>query len=124
MCGKLRQLRDHLDTTHKNEPSLCDICSKVFKNARSLRNHKKKVHEGIGEVNCPSCNKVFESKAKLYNHEKAVHLIQNSMCQACGKTYKNRSLLKKHLRVYHIELYKALQKKKYFDERQQTIEQS
>ena len=124
VCGKLRQLRDHLDTTHKNEPSLCDICSKVFKNARSLRNHKKKVHEGIGEVNCPSCNKVFESKAKLYNHEKAVHLIQNSMCQACGKTYKNRSLLTKHLRVYHIELYTALQKKKYFDERQQTIEQS
>ena len=122
VCGKLRQLRDHLDSTHKNEPSLCDICSKVFKNARSLRNHKKKVHEDVGEVNCPSCSKVFDTKAKLYNHEKAVHLIENSMCQACGKTYKNRSLLKKHLKVYHNELYEALQQKKYFDERQQTIE--
>jgi KRAB domain-containing zinc finger protein len=100
----MKKLRGHVDAVHKVQPTLCDICSQVFKNVHALRVHKRKLHEEVSLVSCPSCSKVFENKIKLYDHKRAVHTLKDSKCPDCGKTYKNKNLLQKHVKVYHKDL--------------------
>ena len=66
----------------------CQICSKTYKNKKSLADHKR-----------------------MYHSDKPIRLIDNKQrvkskgvnleCQICSKTYKNKKSLAGHKRMYH-----------------------
>ena len=103
VCSKYVQ-RSHINQAHKEEASICDLCSALFKNRHSLMGHKRKVHGNIENIPCPHCGQVIETKYKLSQHIYAVHNLQESPCDQCGKTYKNIKLLQAHKKVMHPEL--------------------
>ena len=108
-CKQIYETKDklaqHIHAVHKEEPSICDICSAIFRNRHSLNGHKRKVHAEKEAAPCPHCNQVCETKYKLYQHIYAVHNLQESPCNVCGKTYKNAKLLQAHKKVMHPDVY-------------------
>jgi len=95
------KLSQHIAQAHKAEPSVCDVCSAVFKNRHSLMGHKRKVHGTIENLPCPHCDKIIETKYKLSQHIYRDHNLQEYPCDICGETYKNTRLLQAHKRMMH-----------------------
>jgi len=114
-CSKLCS-KSHINTAHKQQPSICDICSAEFKNKHALSGHKRKVHCEKGSFTCQDCFQVFDTHYKLYNHRYAVHNLQECKCEFCGGTYKNKKLLQVHKRVSHPDLYEASKNAKQMQE--------
>ena len=67
----------------------CEECE-YSGNRRSLRNHKKRVHEGR-EIPCPRCENKFTDKSNLNNHVKSVHEFVKFSCDLCLPTLFPRS---------------------------------
>lgn len=52
----------------------CDQCGKQYSNIQGLRDHVKRVHQGIKpSFPCKDCGRTFTNKASLYNHKKREH---------------------------------------------------
>ncbi|TRY63089.1 hypothetical protein TCAL_06268 [Tigriopus californicus] len=52
----------------------CDQCGKQYSNIQGLRDHIKRVHQGIKpSFPCKDCGRTFTNKASLYNHKKREH---------------------------------------------------
>ena len=116
ICGKVWQqaskwhLDLHIKEVHEGqkierEKAKCDVCGKIVSSIRSLRKHKKFVHEGACRVKCDQCGKILSDKNALASHIKYVH---EGKCYQCdfippqAESDSTRSqLLKDHIDKNH-----------------------
>uniref|UniRef100_A0A672M668 Zinc finger protein 646 n=1 Tax=Sinocyclocheilus grahami TaxID=75366 RepID=A0A672M668_SINGR len=82
--------------THKTGHFTCTFCAKPFSNPMALRNHTR-IHTQKKKYVCPTCGKAFRLSSILYNHQK-IHTrgITHYSCQTCGKSFQGKSGLKRH----------------------------
>lgn len=82
--------------THKTGHFTCSFCAKPFSNPMALRNHTR-IHTQKKKYVCPTCGKAFRLSSILYNHQK-IHArgITHYSCQTCGKRFQGKSGLKRH----------------------------
>ncbi|XP_012272964.1 uncharacterized protein LOC105695715 [Orussus abietinus] len=95
-----QKLTFHLKSVHTTlRAYLCEDCGADFKNPASLRHHRIRKHQAIGNKReCPVCHKLvpFYSLSKHMHTHKA-YTIQ---CPHCEKMFKNTSTLKQHIRIH------------------------
>lgn len=82
--------------THKTGLFTCSFCAKPFSNPMALRNHTR-IHTQKKKYVCPTCGKAFRLSSILYNHQK-IHArgATHHSCQTCGKRFQGKSGLKRH----------------------------
>uniref|UniRef100_A0A8C2IBW9 Zinc finger protein 646-like n=1 Tax=Cyprinus carpio TaxID=7962 RepID=A0A8C2IBW9_CYPCA len=82
--------------THKTGRFTCSFCAKPFSNPMALRNHTR-IHTQKKKYVCPTCGKAFRLSSILYNHQK-IHArgVTHYSCQTCGKSFQGKSGLKRH----------------------------
>ena len=83
---------------HKEKCALvyqCDMCPKILKNDKCLKEHRLKRHGNLFE--CETCEECFNTVTKLKNHVKSVHEAQKE-CPQCKIICKNIRTLKVHLK--------------------------
>ncbi|KAM3592588.1 uncharacterized protein V6R79_021707 [Siganus canaliculatus] len=82
--------------THKTGHFSCTFCSKPFTNPMALRNHTR-IHTQKKKYVCLTCGKAFRLASILHNHQR-VHnrATSHHSCPACGKSFQGRSGLKRH----------------------------
>lgn len=82
--------------THKTGQFSCTFCSKPFTNPMALRNHTR-IHTQQKKYVCLTCGKAFRLASILHNHQR-VHSrpAAHLTCPACGKSFQGRSGLKRH----------------------------
>ncbi|KAK2576140.1 hypothetical protein KPH14_007469 [Odynerus spinipes] len=95
-----QKLSFHLKSVHTTlRAYLCEDCGADFKNPASLRHHRIRKHQPVGNKReCPVCHKLvpFYSLSKhMYTHK--AYTIQ---CPHCDKMFKNSSTLKQHVRIH------------------------
>ncbi|XP_011343974.2 uncharacterized protein LOC105283158 isoform X2 [Ooceraea biroi] len=95
-----QKLSFHLKSVHTAlRAYLCEDCGADFKNPASLRHHKIRKHQSVGNKReCPVCRKLvpFYSLSK-HMHTHKSYSIQ---CPHCDKRFKNSSTLKQHVRIH------------------------
>ena len=76
----------HIATFHENV-NKCEICEKVFKTQKTLKNHFTTAHYGkVRIIACNICTKTFSTQSKLKIHIKTVHEgLKDYKCESCGK---------------------------------------
>ena len=73
----------------------CNMCSKEFKEARSLQRHIF-THTGEGANKCETCNKSFHHLSDLKRHQR-IHTNERPFkCNICGKGFKGANNLQRH----------------------------
>ncbi|XP_017885673.1 uncharacterized protein LOC108628345 [Ceratina calcarata] len=95
-----QKLSFHLKSVHTTlRAYLCEDCGADFKNPASLRHHRIRKHQPVGNKReCQVCHKLvpFYSLSKHMHTHKA-YTIQ---CPHCDKMFKNSSTLKQHVRIH------------------------
>lgn len=80
----------------------CPICLKKLRNAVTLQNHIKVVHDHNGNFKCRHCDLTFMWRSTLGNHIRLVHEKQRPhACNECGKAFRWKSHLREHIWVVH-----------------------
>ena len=76
---------------------MCVECGKIFKNIRTLSQHRK-IHTGLRPYKCQICGKSFVRKDVMLEHFRA-HDPSSALyvCQVCGKTFARRFSLQTHM---------------------------
>ena len=102
----------------ENQEKYCQLCYIVYKEARFLQKHKKKIHANeieafnmdLSQENmehlCTKCNKTFYSQNTLDHHIHRKHSKGNTAtgqfpCQLCHVSYNWNGTLKKHIETKH-----------------------
>ncbi|XP_017274022.1 zinc finger protein 62 homolog isoform X2 [Kryptolebias marmoratus] len=82
--------------THKTGHFSCTFCAKPFSNPMALRNHTR-IHTQKKKYVCLTCGKAFRLASILHNHQR-VHnrALSHFGCPSCGKRFQGRSGLKRH----------------------------
>ncbi|XP_025163414.1 uncharacterized protein LOC105188143 isoform X2 [Harpegnathos saltator] len=95
-----QKLSFHLKSVHTTlRAFLCEDCGADFKNPASLRHHRIRKHQPVGNKReCPVCRKLvpFYSLSKHMHTHKAYSI----QCPHCDKMFKNSSTLKQHVRIH------------------------
>ncbi|KAL0108250.1 hypothetical protein PUN28_015061 [Cardiocondyla obscurior] len=95
-----QKLSFHLKSVHTTlRAYLCEDCGADFKNPASLRHHRIRKHQPIGNKReCQVCRKLvpFYSLSKHMHTHKAYSI----QCPHCEKMFKNSSTLKQHVRIH------------------------
>lgn len=96
------QRRPYRSSTTAKEPSVCNLCRRVFPSATALELHQR-VHTGERPYTCPHCGKGFAQPNNL-----RVHLLIHTgerryRCSLCGKSFISSSHLKRHRTVHTQE---------------------
>lgn len=95
-----QKLSFHLKSVHTTlRAYLCEDCGADFKNPASLRHHRIRKHQPVGNKReCPVCKKLvpFYSLSKHMHTHKAYSI----QCPHCDKMFKNSSTLKQHVRIH------------------------
>ena len=83
----------------------CDICQKIFSSFRSLRRHRKAIHN-IKTQNKPlqynDCNFESPSLVGMIHHTKQLHGSETiHHCVYCSKTFLLKSVFEDHLKLNH-----------------------
>ena len=73
----------------------CDICSKILKNLKCLKEHVKMIHGS--SFLCAKCDETFPTENKLNKHFKKMHDTEK-ICPKCKCKSKNIRALRKHLK--------------------------
>lgn len=80
----------------------CPHCSRRLRNAVTLQNHVRVVHEHCGSFRCGQCGLSFMWRSTLGNHVRLVHEKQRPYgCEECGKGFRWKSHLREHFWVVH-----------------------
>jgi len=75
----------------------CEVCQKVFKQNRILKEHMDIHAEPKFICNLDGCDKKFHSKSNYNAHIDVIHLKNKTeSCDVCGKMFYNKTLLRKH----------------------------
>nr|XP_023012387.1 zinc finger protein OZF-like [Leptinotarsa decemlineata] len=91
----------------KNRPRIpCDLCTKTFSIAKTLRNHVAVVHNNERPFQCQVCLKSFGRKALLKEHENYHTGEKLFECKTCSKTFSKNSVLKVHLET-HVKRFQC-----------------
>ena len=112
LCGKSfarkQYLRNHVEGYCKRvnkignpKQYVCTVgsCDKSFGTDWNLREHIKRVHDGVKEHQCHLCNKAFSQKHHLRIHIHTVHEgNKDYKCSNCNKKFAERSNLRRHLK--------------------------
>ena len=107
VCGKVlkneRYLKDHMIGHSAGKRFSCELCGKSFRWPNGLLKHKK-YHSDEMPFSCNICNKSFREKATLQNHK----IIHNKdlyfKCELCLRTFSFQSALNRHcVRVHKLE---------------------
>ncbi|XP_025987555.1 uncharacterized protein LOC105205836 isoform X2 [Solenopsis invicta] len=95
-----QKLSFHLKSVHTTlRAYLCEDCGADFKNPASLRHHRIRKHQPVGNKReCQVCRKLvpFYSLSKHMHTHKAYSI----QCPHCDKMFKNSSTLKQHVKIH------------------------
>lgn len=95
-----QKLSFHVKTVHTTMRAyLCEDCGADFKNPASLRHHRIRKHQPVGNKReCSVCQKLVP----FYSLSKHMHTHKDYTisCPHCDKKFKNQSTLKQHLRIH------------------------
>lgn len=90
------QLPDHPE----HDPTMCDLCGKIFADCEKLMDHKRRSHpEKKKEQLCEECGKLFLYTCQLTSHMAHVHKIASVTTETHGKTLRKSDFVRKELKV-------------------------
>ena len=97
------KLRTHVSVVHLGKLLVCSDCDHTFKSTRSLREHKRIVHEGWQPEmkSCDKCDFKTYQPCLLRDHDNVVHAGLLIKCYLCTKEYKSKTALNVHMKTYH-----------------------
>lgn len=110
VCGVETTTQSHLNfhVKQRHTPELivnvpCDICGKVFKFAKNLTGHMRKVHSKRSF--CQHCGYQSKSHEDLKLHLANLHdeLKNKFQCPKCNKILSAKNAFKYHMRFQHAE---------------------
>ena len=82
---------------------MCDVCSKKYKSAHSLKNHKRHAHEKTKSlIPCSHCDMKFGNRGLLNAHMSYVTGKMPFQCRLCDQEYLYFNGLKWHFEHHHI----------------------
>ncbi|KAM8977631.1 transcription factor IIIA-like [Pelodytes ibericus] len=105
----------HVSTCHE-EPAICDVCNRRFKNKTYLKEHKQ-IHEDKQIVYCcprEGCDRTYTTAFNLQSHIVTFHEeVRSFICEhaGCGKTFALKKSLERHSVVHDPEKKKLKEKK-------------
>lgn len=108
-CGRrLRNavtLQNHIRVVHDHSGKFkCSQCTLSFMWKSTLRNHVRLVHEKERPYACQECGNAFRWKSHLREHHWVVHMGQKPFkCDKCGKTFGRKNNMQKHMRRHTEE---------------------
>ncbi|KAJ9578854.1 hypothetical protein L9F63_004913 [Diploptera punctata] len=74
----------------------CSICSKIYKRASHLNQHKLEVHSGEKPFKCSICSEIFKRASHLKRHMLSHSDEKINICSICSTILKNKSDLILH----------------------------
>lgn len=100
VCHKsFNDLRQHMLLHDGEKPYKCDICSKSFFNASTLKTHYR-VHSDENPFRCTTCTKVFDNARSLELHYRTHTGERPYSCDVCLKKFSCSSNLKRHRKLH------------------------
>ena len=110
-CGEIfKDLKNHLRRTNCGGPSErkkvpCVHCAKEFSSGDKMREHVKRIHEGVKDKFCSQCSYATYSNFNLKLHITKMHLGTGLVKQGCPYCDKETTNLDYHIQTYHSERY-------------------
>lgn len=101
------KLNQNYRNKNNNQNSLiCDICSKQYKNAKTLKQH---MQSHMSKRKCELCDKSYVYLKDLRIHQNKIHGLRpekkqkltSFTCGLCNKTFERRHHLKRHVSTVH-----------------------
>ncbi|XP_077289555.1 uncharacterized protein LOC143913559 [Arctopsyche grandis] len=86
----------HTTRDTREQPFICDICSKSYARKNNLRLHMT-VHTKENPHKCDICLKSFSSKHYLHGHMNIHSEVEAHKCNICLKSFVNKYHLKIHM---------------------------
>ena len=102
-----KSLTEHKYKVHRGKSFPCDLCEKTFKRAAHLKGHLEKIHKKSLSFKCDVCDRVFAVRPSLDLHMTKVHGVQEKyVCQICKETFESSLDFKNHLNdVHQLEMH-------------------
>lgn len=93
---------------NSNDPSLCEICLKVWPAKKHLWQHYIRCHKQVAATVCGICLKTNPSYSSLQTHLRETHpnllygcgFGSNFICKICGRYHNASSKLKLHMAIH------------------------
>ncbi|XP_034288203.1 GDNF-inducible zinc finger protein 1-like isoform X1 [Pantherophis guttatus] len=99
------QYQSHIDMEHSTSLGIkysCNICSQLFPNYHSLRQHRLTVHNRQRTFPCLQCDKKFQCQKDIDAHSRTVHKKKQHplQCPYCDKVISSKCGLTVHIRTH------------------------
>lgn len=92
--AKRLKLKQRSEKKHKEKPSQCDHCQKMFTSNPMLMRHMK-THEKVAKPHpCMECSKSFTLPKQLAKH---MRIHSGVTCEICGRWFKTHHYIKQHM---------------------------
>ena len=113
-CGEIfKNLKKHLSRTNCGGPSErkkvpCLHCAKEFSSGDKMKEHVKRIHEGVRDKLCNQCSYATYSNFNLKLHITKMHLGTGLVKEGCPYCDKETTNLDHHIKTYHSEKHSPL----------------